>query len=167
MGQLSYHTRMQELSHGALVPVVLATTFIYPVIASLNIRFLNFNGLALMSSLIMFIAGFAAVNWLFIKVDTANDRKYYHHKLDSVMSTFRSVHSALFLFVVYRAFLCAYLNVDIDTILPEQYLLARHGAIPAFNFDHTISVYKALAIWFPALSAVGYLALNVARRFTR
>lgn len=167
MGQLSYHTRLQGLSHAVLGRLALGVLIGYPILASWNVRFLNFDGLALMGSLMMFVAGFVAVNWLFIKVDTANDRKYYHHKLDSVMSTFRSVHSALFLFVIYRAFLCAYLNVDIDTILPEQYLLARHGAIPAFNFDHTISVYKALAIWFPALSAVGYLALNVARRFTR
>lgn len=162
---------MQDFAHGMTVPIVYATLIVYPILASMNLKILNFNGLALMTSLIMLLVGFVAVTWLFNKVDDANERKYYPHRLDGAMRLFRSVHAAFFLFVIYRAFLCAYLNINVDTLFAEKYLLIKLGSpystLPAFDYSHTISVFKNLAIWFPALSAVGYLALNVARRFTR
>lgn len=153
-----------------LIKVFFATMIVYPFVFAANSRFVsNFGaGLSIIGSIAIFMAAYSFVFFLFNKIDYALvDRNGARtNYVDRLMSFVRTGSFLFVLFALYRILLTGYLKVDVDTILPELYLL---GTLPrvSFNYDHNTAVIANVGIAFPVVVGVIYSGLAIMRRFTR
>ena len=163
-------TSTQNFLELNLIKVFFATMIAYPFVFAANSRYVsNFGeGLNIIVSVAYFMAAYSLVFFLFNKInDALVDRNGARtNYVDKLMSFVRTGSFLFVLFALYRILLTAYLKVDVDTILPELYLL---GTLPHvnFNYAHNTAVITNVALAFPVVVGVIYCGLAIMRRCTR
>lgn len=163
-------TSTQNFLELKLFKIFFATMFAYPFVFAANARFVSNvgAGLNVIVSICFFMAAYSLVYFIFNKLDYAlidkNGAKTNY--VDRLMSFVRTGSFLFVLFALYRILLTGYLKVNVDTILPELYLL---GTLPRINFNyaHNTAVITNMAIAFPVVVGVIYSSLAIMRRCTR
>lgn len=172
MNDLTSFTRTQDFVHDNMLKIIATVLVAYPMLLATQYTSSVYDpALKLVSSMLLFVVGFVVVSYFFRKIDAANSRKFRtHSRYDDYMRVFKTAHALLFLFIVYRVLLCAYVNINPDTLFAEKYLLMKLTAtgfnnMPIhYDFAHTKAVIDGLVVWFPTVSLGAYVVLNFVRR---
>ncbi|AUZ45350.1 hypothetical protein [Pseudomonas orientalis] len=163
-------TAVQNFLDIKLLKAFFGSMVAYPFVFAANSKFVGSvtSAMSIVVCMSFLMVGYAFISWLFNRVDAylidQNGARTNH--IDGLMSFVRTGAFVFFLFVLYRILLTGYLKVNVDTILPELYLLG-HLPRTTFNYAHNTAVITNVAIIFPIVTAVVYSALAILRRSTR